>query len=182
MKKTKLFSLFAAVIACMTFPSLSRAEMTFTWDASVLSGAEIHYNNEYQPTSFSSDGITLTANKGYTMTSSYSGASFYGDAYSSDPEYGAEFTFSCATANITHIAITSEYSLSQYDIIASGWSIASSGKVAEWTGSASSVNFGKYASSVMQIEFTTDEVLAPDVLPQSAIFKKNLSNGISSLQ
>ena len=164
MKKIKLFSLFAAIIACMTFPSLSRAEMTITWDASVLSGAEIDYDDPYEPTSFSCDGITLTANKGYTMTSS-SSMSFYGQADSSDPEYGVEFTFSCATANITHIAITSENSLSQYDIIASGWSITSSGYVAEWTGSASSVNFGKYASSVTQIEFTTDEVLAPDVLP-----------------
>ena len=138
--------------------------MTITWDTNVLSGVEIDYDDSYDPTSFSSDGITLTANKGYTMSSS-SGATFEGRADSSDPEYGAEFTFSCATANITRIAITSEYPLSESDIIATGWSVSPSGKVAEWSGSAASINFGKSASFVTQIEFTTDEEVAPDVLP-----------------
>lgn len=165
MKKTNLFTLFAAVIACMTFPSLSRAEMTITWDASVLNGCNIRNNDSYYPSSFSSDGITLTANKG-SVSGPTGYRSFDGDAYDNeDPYYGADFTFSCATANITRIEMTCSYSQYSSNITASGWSITSSGYVVVWTGSATSINLGKRVSDVTQIVFTTDEVLAPDVLP-----------------
>lgn len=159
--RKKLLTFFAAVIACFAFPALSRAEMTITWDFSAMGSWSLRYNNEWYPSSFSSDGITLTVNNsnGEVNNNPY-GKYFY--SYSSPGECGGEFTFSCATANITRIEITCDYTPYSIKCSSSGWSIVSSKLV--WTGSASSVDFEEGGVTATQIVFTTDEEVAADKL------------------
>ena len=128
-----------------------QAEMTITWDASTISISSSGPDPSYSR--YSDGGITLTANNG-----SFSGSSGFSSGANPSYEGGDEFTFSCATANITRIEITCSYP----NISASGWTSTYSGLV--WTGSATSVNFGRSASYVTQIVFTTDGVVKPDML------------------
>lgn len=160
MKKIKLLSLLVALLCCFAFPTFSRAETTITWDLNTVSGWQLRYNDQYYPSSLTSGGITLTVNNSNgQLNYSTNGREFY--SYSSPGDCGGEFTFSCATANITRIEITCHYT--PYSLSCSpGWSIVSSKLV--WTGSASSVDFGEGGVTATQIVFTTDEEANADLL------------------
>ena len=151
-----LLTFIAALICCFAFPTFSRAEMIITWDFSSMSGWQLAYNDPTYPSSFSNGGITLTVNNsnGMVVYQPNNSRQFYSYASPGDESCGSVFTFSCATANITRIEITSYYTLNSIQC-STGWSVASSTSLV-WTGSASSVDFGEGGLYATQIEFTTD--------------------------
>ena len=158
--RKNLLTLFAALICCFAFPTLGKAETTITWNASVLAGCNIRYND--YPNSFSNGGITVTINHdGRTDHDEYDGYISFGSGLNpNDPEdashAGEMYTFSCATANITRIEISCEETQEAEFIVADGWTISSPGLI--WSGTpASSVNFGMFVTRVTQIVFTLGE-------------------------
>ena len=137
--------LFTFLVALAAGVGMSWAETTVTWTQSDLESLGM---DMFDNSSTTINGVTLTVNSGEISPDPMYGPTFLG--------YGGQnsFTFSTDLGNFTKIQLqTSEdgYSEKGYSEFI-GWSNLN----CQWTGNASSVDFGAAAYGVIQIVFTIE--------------------------